>query len=92
MVLNCYYNENSNQNIDSKNKIIDNINENFLNENKNINDYYQYGKSLMNKLNKIFDDMDNNLLNKIIYLKNDITSQYKKAFNTFYEMEKWRNQ
>ena len=88
LVLNCYYNENSNQNIDSKNKIIDNINENFLNENKNINDYYQYGKSLMNKLNKIFDDMDNNLQNKIIYLKNDITSQYKKAFNTFYEMEK----
>jgi hypothetical protein len=39
-------------------------------------------------MNNIMDDMNNNLQKKIINLKNDIVSQYQKAFNQFNEMEK----
>ena len=74
LILNHYYdnnNENENKNI---------LNENFLNENQNINECYQYGKELVAKMNNILEDVNNNLENKIKNLKNDITTQYEKTF------------
>ena len=78
LIFDCYYNSNNNENKDK-----DNINENFLNENNNINEYYNYGKYLMNKINNILDDVNNNLENKIKYLKTDIITQYEKTFQQF---------
>ena len=85
LVLDSYF---GNKEKEKKDKIINNINENFLNENKRVNDCYQYGKNLMPKINNILDDMNNNLQNKIKYLKNDIVSQQQKALNQFNEFEK----
>ena len=82
LVLNCYYNNNNNNEKNEINKkIIDNVNEKFLNEYENIKNYYFYGKNLMDKINIIFKDMNDDLYEKIRSLKTEITSKYDVTYN-----------